>query len=421
MTVAFNSDVNLTVEIAFDSDPFDTTQTFSDVSAYVREFNIDRGRQHDLSDYQTGTASVLLNNSDDRFNPLNTSSPYYDSATSQTKISPFRQIKISGAYDGTTTVLFRGFITSYPESFGGQGADSSVRISCVDAFKIFNLNTLGSRGWKLGNSGFSNLGTSTRLGYVDQQELSSLRIGRLLDSFGWSSSERQISTGDLEVQAGVPTTTNLLTALKEVESAEQGQFYMSADGKATFRDRNYKRTQQFTSQATFGNGVGELPFSDVITTLDDSRILNIISVTRDGGTEQIVQDTDSVAKYGARQDSLSGTLNVSDSDALSIANQRLAQFSNTGVRIEGLIVNPLSNADLWNQVLIRELGDKITIKVPTTVSTVMDFDVHIDRISHSVNANNQTWTWQIRTSAGSEIGAWILGSSRLGESTNLSW
>jgi len=421
MTVAFNSDVNLTVEIAFDSDPFDTTQTFSDVSAYVREFNIDRGRQHDLSDYQTGTASVLLNNSDDRFNPLNTSSPYYDSATSQTKISPFRQIKISGAYDGTTTVLFRGFITSYPESFGGQGADSSVRISCVDAFKIFNLNTIGSRGWKLGNSGFSNLGTSTRLGYVDQQELSSLRIGRLLDSFGWSSSERQISTGDLEVQAGVPTTTNLLTALKEVESAEQGQFYMSADGKATFRDRNYKRTQQFTSQATFGNGVGELPFSDVITTLDDSRILNIISVTRDGGTEQIVQDTDSVAKYGARQDSLSGTLNVSDSDALSIANQRLAQFSNTGVRIEGLIVNPLSNADLWNQVLIRELGDKITIKVPTTVSTVMDFDVHIDRISHSVNANNQTWTWQIRTSAGSEIGAWILGSSRLGESTNLSW
>jgi hypothetical protein len=159
----------------------------------------------------------------------------------------------------------------------------------------------------------------------------------------------------------------------------------------------------------------------VITALDDSRILNIISVTRDGGTEQIVQDIDSVAKYGAREDSLSDTLNVSDADALAIANQRLAQFSNTGVRVEGLIVNPLSNASLWDQVLIRELGDKITIKVPTTVSTVMDFDVHIDRISHSVSAINQTWTWQIRTSSGSEVGAWIVGSSRLGESTNLSW
>ena len=421
MSVAFNSDVTLTIEIGFDSDPLDTSQTFTDVSSYIREFSIDRGRQHDLADYQTGTASVVLDNTDDRFNPLNTSSPYYDTANSESKISPFRQIRIRAEYDSSTHTLFRGFITGYPESFGGQGADSSVRIRCVDAFKLFNLNTIGGRGWKLGTAGFSNLGTSTRLGYVDAQEKSSLRIGRLLDAFGWSSSDRAISTGDLDVQAGQSVTDNLLSAFKKVEEAEQGQFYMSADGKATFRDRNFKRTQQFTSQATFGNGVGELPFSDVITNLDDSKILNIISVTRDGGTEQIVQDTDSIAKFGSRQDSLSGTLNVSDADALAIADQRLAQFSNTGVRIEGLIVNPLSNTSLWNQALVRELGDKITIKVPTTVSTIMDFDVHIDRISHSVSAINQTWTWSLRTSSGSEVGAWVLGSSRLGESTNLAW
>ena len=421
MSVAFNSDVTLTVEIAFDSEPLATSQTFTDVSAYIREFNIDRGRQHDLADYQTGTASVVLDNSDDRFNPLNTSSPYYDTSAGETKISPFRQIRIKALYDGTTSVLFRGFIQSYPESFGGQGADSSVRIRCVDAFKIFNLNTIGARGWKLGTTGFANLGTSTRLGYSDEQEKSSLRIGRLLDAFGWSSSDRAISTGDLDVKAGQSPTDNLLSALKLVEEAEQGQFYMSADGKATFKDRNFKRTQQFTSQATFGNGSGELPFSDVITTLDDSKILNIISVTRDGGTEQIVQDTDSISKFGSRQDSLSGTLNVSDADAKNVADQRLAQFSNTGVRIEGLIVNPLSDTSLWNQALVRELGDKITIKVPTTVSTIMDFDVHIDRISHSVSAINQTWTWSLRTSSGSEVGAWVLGSSRLGESTNLAW
>ena len=421
MSVAFNSDVNITVQIAFNTEPFATSQTFTDVSTYVREFSIDRGRQHDLADYQTGTASVLLSNSDDRFNPLNTSSPYYDSSNNVSKITPFRQVKISATYDGTTSVLFRGFITSYPESFGGQGSDSSVRIRCVDAFKIFNLNTLGSRGWKIGTAGFSNLGTSTRLGYADVQEKSSLRIGRILNAFGWSSSDRVISTGDLDVQAGVPVTTNLLQALKSVEEAEQGQFYMSADGKATFRDRNYKRTQQFTSQATFGNGVGELPFSDVITTLDDSKILNIISVTRDGGSEQLLSDTDSVAKFGSRQDSLSGTLNVTDADALSVAQQRLSQFKDTGSRIEGMIVNPLSNTSLWNQALVRELGDKITIKIPTPVSTTMEFDVHIDRISHTVSAINQTWTWQIRTSAGSEVGSWVLGSSRLGQDTNLAW
>ena len=134
MSVAFNSDVDLTVSIAFDSEPLASSQTFTDISAYVREFSIDRGRQHDLADFQTGVASVLLSNGDDRFNPLNTSSPYYDSSNNVTKISPFRQIKIDAEYSGTTKTLFRGFITSFRESFGGQGADSTVRIRCVRCF-----------------------------------------------------------------------------------------------------------------------------------------------------------------------------------------------------------------------------------------------------------------------------------------------
>ena len=421
MSVAFNSDVTLTIEIAFDSDPFDSSQSWTDVSAYVRGFSISRGRQHDLAEYQTGTATVTLDNLDDRFNPLNSSSPYWDSANNKSKITPFRQVRLKATKSASTYTIFRGFIQAYPESFGGQGVDSSVRIRCVDAFKIFNQNTIGSRGWALGDSSRSKVGETTRLAYVDVQELSSARISRILDAFGWSSSERTISTGDLQVLAGQSQTDNVLSAFKEVEEAEQGQFYMGANGYAVFRDRNYKRTSQYLPQATFGNGSGELPFSDVITTQDDSKILNIISVTREGGSKQTVSDNDSISLYGAREENSTGTLNVSDANALAIANQRLAQFSNTSPRIEGLIVNPLSDSDLWVQVLNRELGDKITIKVPTTVSTVMEFGVHIDHINHEVDARNQTWTWRIKTSAGSETGAWVLGSSRLNESTNLSW
>ena len=243
-----------------------------------------------------------------------------------------------------------------------------------------------------------------------------------MDAFGWSSSDRTISTGDLEVQAGIQALTdNLLTALKKVEEAEQGQFFIGADGKAVFRDRNFKRTQQFTSNATFGTGGGELPFSDVITTLDDSNIVNVVTVTRQGGSEQRKTDIDSVAKFGSRENSLSSTLNISDANALSVAEQRLVQFAGTEPRIEGLIVNPLANTSLWVQTLGREIGDKITVKVPTPASTTMEFDVHIENINHQVDARNQSWVWQIRTSAGSETGSWVLGSSRLGLSTNLAW
>ena len=421
MSVAFNSDVSITVEIGFDSNPLDATQNYSDVSAYVRSIETNRGRQHALDDFQTGTCSVVLDNTDDRFNPLNTSSPYYDSATGETKVKPFKKIRVSAVYDSTTYRLFTGFITGYPESFGGQGVDATVRVQAVDLFKLLNLNTIGSRGWLIGNSSRSLIGTSTRLGYADEVEKSSARINRLLNAFGIPTADRTISIGDLDVQAGVSVDTNLLTALKDVESAEQGQFFIASDGKAIFRDRNFKRTQQFTSNATFGNGVGELPFSDVITNFDESRIVNIVSVTRNGGTEQLVQNNTSIDDFGSRQNSLSNTLNVSDEDALSVATQRLAQFENTSPRVEGLVVNPVGNTSLWTQALGRELGDKITVKVPTPASTTMEFDVHIESIRHTVNANNQTWSWNISTSAGAETGAWILGSSRLGQDTNLAW
>ena len=421
MSVAFDSDVTLTVEIGFDSNPLDASQTFTDVSTYVRSIEVNRGRQHALDEFQTGTCAVVLDNTDDRFNPLNTSSPYYDSSAGETKVKPFKKIRISAEYDSTTYRIFTGFITGYPESFGGQGVDATVRVTAVDLFKLFNLNTIGSRGWLVGNSARSLIGETTKLGYEDEQELSSARINRLLDAFGIATADRTVSTGRMDVQAGMSLDLNLLTALKQVEQAEQGQFFIGADGNCIFRDRNYKRTQQFNSNATFGNGVGELPFSDVITNFDESRITNIVSVQRNGGVEQQVEDNSSIDEFGAREQSLTNTLNVSDSDALSIAQQRLASFSTTSPRIEGLVVNPVGDTNLWTQALGREIGDKITVKVPTPASTTMEFDVHIEKIAHTINASSQTWSWNLSTSAGSEIGAWVLGSAKLGQDTNLAW
>ena len=57
--------------------------------------------------------------------------------------------------------------------------------------------------------------------------------------------------------------------------------------------------------------------------------MNIVAVTRSGGTEQLVENVDSIDEFGSRQNTLTDTLNVSDTDALSVATQRLAQFENT--------------------------------------------------------------------------------------------
>ena len=59
MSVAFDTNVNITVEVGFDNNPFDSSITFTDISTYVRQFTTKRGRQNELGQFGGGTAIIL--------------------------------------------------------------------------------------------------------------------------------------------------------------------------------------------------------------------------------------------------------------------------------------------------------------------------------------------------------------------------
>jgi len=269
MSVAFDSNVNLICEIAFDSNPLDSSQSWTDVSAYLRSFDTTRGRISNLAEFQTGTATVTLDNRDNRFSP-NQTTYYYDATNARTKIQPLKRLRIRAEYDSTTYDIFHGFVESFPVQYAGQGYDASTKIRVVDAFKLFFNATVDSIGWRLG---ISKLGSATRLTLVQAQELSSVRVTNLLSSFGYSN--QAISTGQLQVQTQ-SETDDLLTALRKVETAENGTFFIAGNGDATFRDRNYRLSNTTTPDATFGQGSGELPYVDIVTACDDNNLLNTV-------------------------------------------------------------------------------------------------------------------------------------------------
>jgi hypothetical protein len=233
MSVAFDSNVNLTVEIGFDSNPFDEPQSYTDVSNYVRSITTKRGRNNEMQSFNAGTFSVVLDNSDNRFNPSQTIY-YYDSANARTKIQPLKRIRLSAEYSSTTYYLFEGFLTDIPVQFPNQGADSTVTFRATDLFQILNSSNLDDVGWKLGRGGFSELGLSTRFNYEDEQELSSERVTRLLNVVGWPSSKRNIDTGTLQV-ISQSAGSNVLTALKECETAENAQLFIGKNGDVMFK------------------------------------------------------------------------------------------------------------------------------------------------------------------------------------------
>ena len=89
---------------------------------------------------------------------------------------------------------------------------------------------------------------------------------------GFPSSLRSIDTGTKQVISQA-ISTNVLTGLRECELAENGEFFIDREGKATFRNRAYKftNTKATTVQATFDNSGSNLPFTDVcICPFDDN-------------------------------------------------------------------------------------------------------------------------------------------------------
>ena len=149
MSVAFDSDVNITVEIGLDSSPLDSSQSFTDISAFVRSFQFSRGRSDELSAFRAGTLTLNVSNADNRFNPSNASSPYFDSSAGRTKIQPLKQIRVQASYDGTNYTIFRGFLDVIPVKFIAEGADSIVQFTAIDAFRLFQNQTFQSVGWPL--------------------------------------------------------------------------------------------------------------------------------------------------------------------------------------------------------------------------------------------------------------------------------
>jgi hypothetical protein len=125
------------VEIAFGASdtPYTLSPTWTDVTSDVRSMSVDRGRSDDWGTF-FGSAYVVLNNRERKYDPFNTSSPYNG------KLTPRRQIRIRATYGGTTYDVFRGFIDGFPAQWTEAGKDSTVTLSCFDALQLLGSNTL---------------------------------------------------------------------------------------------------------------------------------------------------------------------------------------------------------------------------------------------------------------------------------------
>jgi len=200
----------LLFQIAFVDPPLTAlaSNTWVDITSYVISFSTKRGRSDALGRIEAGTASLILDNSDRRFDPTFAAGAYYPN------VVPMKKIRISATYASVTYRLFTGFIESWPPDWPG-GLDATTTIRCVDAFKYFASKKL--------NGAYGN-------------EYCNWSIDTWLTNISWpGGADREIYGAASQIQAGTFVNTPALTHFQNVADVESGLFFMGGDGKTIFQ------------------------------------------------------------------------------------------------------------------------------------------------------------------------------------------
>jgi hypothetical protein len=311
-----------------------------EITDLVERVAIRRGRNRITSKFEAGTADVELYDQNGDWNPSNTSSPYYPNLT------PLRQIIIYATYLGVDYYLYSGFIQKYDTAFyRGQDDLNRVTLRCVDAFRLL-----------------AGAQISTVSGAPAGQN-SGARVSAILDAINFPLSLRQIDTGNSTLQADPGTSRNVLDALQTVENSEFGGIFLDSQGQVVFKNRTNMVSSPAFAAYTFNDNGTDISYQNAVLSLDDTNLVNSVSVTRVGGTTQTVFDQASIDKYFIHSGIRSDILVQTDAEALNQAQAILATRKDPEQRIDSITLDlyddanpnkPLSGIDI-------ELLDGVTI------------------------------------------------------------
>lgn len=230
-------------------------------------------------------------------------------------------------------------------------------------------------------------------------DTSGTRLGVLLDYVDWMADARTISPG-LSTMAGLLTGgKSVLEAVKLVNAAEQGRLFVDADGDVHFTDREdiFTTSTYSTSQATFGDGAGELPYSNITFSYDDRLIVNRSTVGRQNGATSIVDDTTSQGQYFIRSESLPDLAVDNDDFAYQLATYRVLTYKQPSLRVESIEVKPrISPANLFPKVFAYDVGTRITVnRRPQNVGSAISKTLLIEGIAHDISLEGWTTVWSL--------------------------
>jgi hypothetical protein len=211
-----------------DEDFLDGSTTFFDITPYVVNVQIKRGRTSQDAQFGAGTCTVVIDDllGQDRFNVANTASPYWNTERGRLGFEPRRKVRISR----NDEYLFNGLIQSYDTEFSLDG-HNMVTVTCTDA-------TI-------------NLTTTAINPFTPPAEKSGARVDRILGlpEIQYPTDPAPIIAEGVANLSGIEigSQTPLAYLNTVIETAEQGRLYIDRNGALVWEARTPKATTEAPS------------------------------------------------------------------------------------------------------------------------------------------------------------------------------
>lgn len=128
----------LGVFIAFTSNAYEANPNWVEVTQYVRQVSLNRGRTDELEQFQGGKATVVLDNRTRIFDPFNSDGAYFGN------LKPRKQIKIVAQWAGIQYPMFRGFVSGFPVEWTEAGKDTVTTVDCFDLMSFIGAENISA-------------------------------------------------------------------------------------------------------------------------------------------------------------------------------------------------------------------------------------------------------------------------------------
>jgi hypothetical protein len=348
--------------------------TFVDLTSIVESVNITRGRNRQLDQFNSGTATIAFNNQTEVLNPSNTASPYYPFVLPRCPV----QILANGI------PIYTGLVTDWNLDYDISNKDM-MYASCADNFTVLANQALNA--------------------VTPSAQATGARINTILDLTEIAyQGARSIDTGSSTLGAyAIDQDTVCLNYLQQINTSEQGYLFMSANGTLTFKGRSSVLNP--VAGATFNTDGTGLPYQTLINQYGDELLYNYIITQSPAGAVQTTSSADSIALYQAQQYALTNLLNSTTTEVAGLGNYLLGKYQNPILRFTGLSTQLTALSEANQNIAL-------TLDLTSICSVVKNFVVGtpatetqtliVSGVSHSITPGSHVISYTFESTDGNQ-------------------